>query len=412
MLLNRFDLRLVPASIFLFVLPYTHTVALRLISLLLAAIVAIQLSWRKPHAPLPCRLPLCLWIGICALSLSWSIAPTYSIGEFKNEVGYVMVAFLTFFYTTRNEAAWHLWRGIIVTSCVAISLLAIVYIVPSGNWPMRSPFFQDRNMYSTYAVLVIPLFLLILLQIGIKTFFGIFTAFAVLLALACGYLTINRTFWPALVGEIVVFFCLASNRSFTNIKSRIIGVLLLIVVCSIFVAGFITVDYVKIGPSVTDSNAIEKSMEQSLRPQIWLYAAKRIAQRPMTGYGFGLGILRKDFESRIGVQSAWHAHNVILNSALETGIPGMILLLFLFAALVREFWRLYVTPRPEIWMIGTFGLTLLVGAALKSMTDNSIIREDALLFWSLIGMSLGYAGHKLAGITESLPSPSIRKSRQ
>jgi hypothetical protein len=33
----------------------------------------------------------------------------------------------------------------------------------------------------------------------------------------------------------------------------------------------------------------------------------------------------------------------------------------------------------------------VAGVFLKNMTDDFFVRENALLFWALVGMSLGYA---------------------
>jgi O-antigen ligase len=406
--IGRADLRAVPAIVFLFILPFTHTVALRLTCLFAAALIALYGGRRVPRPPLPCKLPLLLWAGICVLSLAWSIRPGYSAGELKNEIGYVMIAFLVFFYTTGTETAWRLWRMTIITSCIVVSVLALVFVAHSDSWPMNARFFPDRNMFSTYIVLVTPLFLVTLAQDGIRPLAGTLAGLAVPLTLACGYLTLNRTMWPALVIEVIVFFWLVARKTSSGMRSRVTGALVLIVLCAIFAAAFLAVDYMKVGPGATGPDAIEKSMKQSLRPRIWSYAATRIAQRPATGYGFGREILRPDFQAHSGTPVIRHAHNMILNYALETGLPGALLLLLLFAALVRTFWMLYATAPRELWSVGAFGLTLLAGAAVKSMTDDLLIREDSLLFWSLIGMSLGYAGHKLAGITESPPSPSAR----
>ncbi|HEX5464796.1 MAG TPA: O-antigen ligase family protein [Burkholderiales bacterium] len=403
---GRADLRFVPAIVFLFILPFTHTVALRLICLFAAALVALYCGWRLPRPPLPCKLPLLLWAGICALSLAWSIHPGYSAGELKNEVGYVMIAFLAFFYTTGTEAAWRWWRTTITVSCIIVSILALTFVTRSDDWPMNARFFPDRNMFSTYVVLVTPLFLVTLAQNGIKPLIGTLAAVAVPLTLACGYLTLNRAMWPALVVEIILFFWLVSRKTPSGGRSRLTGALALAVVCAIFAAAFLAADYMKVGPGVTGPNAFEKSVKQSLRPRIWSYAAERIAQRPITGYGFGRGILHRDFQAHSGTPVIRHAHNMVLNYALEAGLPGALLLLLLFATLIRAFWVLYAAAPREVWSIGAFGLTLLAGAAVKSMTDDIIIRENSLLFWSLIGMSLGYAGHKLAGIGGSPHSPS------
>ena len=95
-LASRYSLTLWPASIFLFILPFTHSVALRLSSLAIAAAITF-ITWRtRPTPPIPFKLPLLLWAGMALLSLSWALDPAYTLGEIKNEIGYTCWLFLRF----------------------------------------------------------------------------------------------------------------------------------------------------------------------------------------------------------------------------------------------------------------------------------------------------------------------------
>jgi hypothetical protein len=110
----RYNLALWPAAIFLFILPFTHTVALRLSSLAIAAAIAF-ITWRShPTPPIPFKLPLLLWAGMALLSLSWALDPAYTLGEIKNEIGYTMLAFFTFYNLTQGEREWKLWNRVLI----------------------------------------------------------------------------------------------------------------------------------------------------------------------------------------------------------------------------------------------------------------------------------------------------------
>ncbi len=86
-----------------------------------------------------------------------------------------------------------------------------------------------------------------------------------------------------------------------------------------------------------------------------------------------------------------HAHNTFLNRALETGLAG--LAAFVYPA---GFGRHRVPARraerrPDTAAIGAAGLALVAGVIVKNLTDDFFVRQNALLFWALVGAGLGAA---------------------
>jgi len=81
---NRETLQLLPAWIFLFILPFTHTVALRLLGLFAATIFALFHFYRERRT---LHVPVWPWILFWALLpivlLRSSIDPAYSLSEVK-----------------------------------------------------------------------------------------------------------------------------------------------------------------------------------------------------------------------------------------------------------------------------------------------------------------------------------------
>ena len=128
-------------------------------------------------------------------------------------------------------------------------------------------------------------------------------------------------------------------------------------------------------------------LESDPRVKIWTYAVERVAERPWLGHGYGRGILGKDFVARFqGNILNWHGHNMLLNAAMSGGIVLVAALVALFAALAVALARGSRASAPC-----GFVLAVLVAAIVKSLTDDVLIRETSLLFWSLAGMVLGVA---------------------
>lgn len=385
------DWRLAPAGAFLFILPFSHTVALRLACLLLAAMVALQTTWRRQRPDLPCKWPLAFWAAVCILSLAWSIDPAYSRKELTNEVGYALLAFLVFFYLTRDERSWRFWKAALAAGCAAATLAAIGHLVRTPLWP-DDGLIGGRNEFSTYVTLVLPLLAVSFAQAGRRRERLAVAAIAVL-AVGSAYFTLNRMMWLAVFAEAAILGGLHSGRSAATGRRRAAWALVLLLACIAFAGAFVAASHMKSGVQEIDAQTLQATVERDLRWRIWSYGIERIGERPLLGHGYGRGILRDDFRAHFDNPFTWHAHSVILNYALEAGMLGVVALLVLAGCFVRAFWKLYRAPAREAWMVGAYGLALLLGAAVKTMTDDIVVRENALLFWSLAGMGLGYARH-------------------
>lgn len=403
----RHGLALWPAAIFLFTLPFTHSVALRLTSLAIAAAI-VFLDWRtRPAPPIPCKLPLLIWAGMALLSLSWAIDPEYTLGEIKNEVGYAMLCFFTFYGLTHGEREWRLWNRVLMAGFLAVSASAISAHLIAGKW-VTEGLHGGVGDYSTYLILILPFILLAAVRnppAGF-TFNPVWLLLPILLA--GGQLTLNRTFWPALLAVSAVFILLYRFRARPfRISRQILGVVMLLGILT--VTPFIETVKDKSATSGTNAEILTQAIQQDPRIPLWTFVAKHVSEHPFTGAGFGRGALRQTLTSHFDDYHLWHAHNLFLNYALQMGAGGLLAILLLFWALAREFWLLYRSSSREASLIGIAGLALLSGVIVKNMTDDFHVRHLALLFWAMAGISLGYGRRLLREKTPdnaNLPMPT------
>jgi len=75
--------------------------------------------------------------------------------------------------------------------------------------------------------------------------------------------------------------------------------------------------------------------------------------------------------------------------ALETGVAGLAAFVALLVALARRYRTLL--REPALAPLGMLGLALLAGFVVKNLTDDFLHRHNALVFWSLNAMLLGFA---------------------
>jgi O-antigen ligase len=87
----------------------------------------------------------------------------------------------------------------------------------------------------------------------------------------------------------------------------------------------------------------------------------------------------------------WHAHNLVLNYGISAGVPGMVAVLVLFAALAWRFWELALRGERLARLSGLAGVAMVAGVLTRNMTNDFFVGDGALLFWALAGMLFGYA---------------------
>jgi O-antigen ligase len=136
-----------------------------------------------------------------------------------------------------------------------------------------------------------------------------------------------------------------------------------------------------------------RAFDQDARLALWPEISGRIAERPLTGYGFGRGMLREALQAEFKALDLhlWHAHNLFLETLLQVGTPGLLLLFILLGAIVREGWRMARAGDDATAACGIALLGVVTGMLARNMTDFLLVRQNALLFWGVVGvlMALG-----------------------
>ena len=384
---NLPNIALLPGAAFLIALPFTHTVALRLTMLFVfAVIVVFQTTYFKlsPHL----KYALIAWAGLAMLSLLWATDPAYSFNEIKNEIGYTLLTFFAFYRATQTQRAWRLLNLALILGFVAVSISGVF-----AYW-FATPYWQKGGVhggvgdYSTYLIMIMPLIFLWTLQ---NTHWRSRTLLLLLLPLALlgGYLTLNRAFWPAFIAVLCVFWILFifPNASITSSIKLSVVVLALIVIAGLL---FTTSATVKSPVQGTRAEILAETVQQDPRLQLWKFALTQIERRPLTGAGFGRAAAKSEFFEHFDNADFWHAHNLVINYALQLGLGGILVLALVFGALVKEFWGMYRSENYHARLIGITGIALIAGTITKNITDDFFVRQHSLLFWAIVGMTMGY----------------------
>jgi O-antigen ligase len=139
-------------------------------------------------------------------------------------------------------------------------------------------------------------------------------------------------------------------------------------------------------------------LENEARLLLWPYITRKVSERPLTGHGFGRGMLRDSLQADLRQRDSgapepnlWHAHNYFLDATLQTGVAGLLLFVLLLGAVLREAWRAARVADDWIAAGGMVLVAVAAGMVVRNMTDTLLVRQNALLFWGVVGVLLAMA---------------------
>jgi O-antigen ligase len=384
------------AALFLASSLFAHDVALRLVLLAIATLLCAGVLARERgavHALPPIWWAWLLFALWAAASLIWSVEPARSQKEWQNEVVYTTLALLVCYI---GAQAKHAARAFIVVLATggALACLSALWAFASGLPMESSAGWHGGPGDHTAALLTLMPCALGLLWYGRQApwprtaLWLIALLIAVFLASALA--TQNRTVWVGFALEIVIFIVALALRRAGDRRAQL----------SLTLAGVATIVAMStivllVQRDRESSGAFTMSADPRL--SIWAKATQHIEQRPLAGYGFGRGLLRDRLPEEANHEVAWHAHNLFLDLALQTGLIGVVLFVVLLAATLRQGVRFAGDASAAAAACGMALIAVLAGTLTRNMTDMLFVRQNALLFWGVTGVLLAWGGRWRSG---------------
>ncbi|SAL20059.1 O-antigen ligase family protein [Caballeronia humi] len=412
---------LAACPLIMFVVGFAHMTALENIALgwLGVGTLAAACSLARPPAyRWPLVLPIFCWGAWSLASVSWSALPHESMHAWLDEVLYPLVSFLGFWLVGTQLERPQRIVAVHWVACVLVAVTSIIYwgkLQPPTADTFLLHYYNRVGHTSTIAVFAMPLFTGLMIErrwrwMGVS---------GVLLALFIGLATLNRFFWPAACVTLAIALFPLYRRhmvlaavTLAIIGAAAIGTLELSSRMRYAHAPppntphAITIDGEHI-PMPSFLTGIRDSMSADTRPRLWAFYGHAGEPHAWTGVGFGKSLPGQAYKSQIPPsllaaepQALTHAHNLFMNTWLETGIIGVVLELALLGALVVRFWRV----RHAVPWVSAAGIALVGGMVAKNFTDDFMWQTTALAFWCFAGLLLG-RGERLAG---RVPPPKPR----
>lgn len=326
--------------------------------------------------------PWLAFLAIGASTLLFAPLPFQSVRFWLNMVTYLCM-FSVPFFIVKNERGKKFWIKTLLYSSFLPTLMALVGLVTKWKflyvWGRLSGTFTHANILAFYVVFAVALttYALRMGIVGLKlpTRLAYWAYIAVLLAVLVT--TETRSAWMACGIFFFVYGLLKDRRILLG--GFLIGVLML---------GVPQVQSrIKDLTQGTGVRRSEKLNSAAWRIRLWQDSIPSIKKRLLVGHGLdSFQLLSKDFfelERRTGAP----AHSVYVQLLFEVGLFGLLAYLWIYARILRTFYRRMRTGVRELSHESALLIAYLAGYLVVSVSDNMLYYlAFNWYFWFFIGL--------------------------
>lgn len=378
-------------TVYLAILHVENVIALRNLALFLMLSAAACLLVRlRQRLEFPCWLPWLIYSSVALISVSYSVDPAYSLRNIQSELGYGALLLVV-------GASWSRWSPsfnnlLLVLIGVNALLELAAYSAANFGDPIvkiqQLPLFANAGVNSNFLLSIMPLMALATWWFWRKKQTALAVIAALLIATDLGALVIsyNRQSFIAVLASILCAGILTLRSRFSW---RRLGIFIGVIALVLALLGVQMARRSETGS--IDKQEAASTFATDIRWELWAFSFDKIAQKPMSGSGFGRETFGKAYPEVLALNPSmflWHAHNMVINKGVQMGIPGMLAFLLLWLSVLRELGRHLGTTETR-HAIAVAAMSLAVAVFVKNMTDDHFLRDPAFLFWLLIGMSVG-----------------------
>lgn len=376
--------------VFVFFLPIAHTETIRAFSFGIPAGIwflrmIFQRRWLAVKTPLD--LPIILFTIVTALSLITAVDFRYSVHEYLEEWLSGILLFYLVVNNLREGQMKYLLGVLLIGNMVMVSCgiydffhrggALFDYRVRAGS--LHSGFYT----FSVYLLTTIPYLLIAFFSLK-RSAARLALALLLFLNFFALYLTHTRGAWVAMA-----VLLLGVGWKFWPKKWLLISAGIAVLIVYLFAPQKILLHHTGISPPGAPNDFIETSQA---RWELIKFSLEKIRENPfqMIGYGRGSFVKKyRDFYLQYKGAQLWHAHNVFLDVALQTGVQGLVLFFFLLYRILKFS---YVSaaaenfPLRKLYFLSSF--VMVISFFVVNLFDDCFIDDSALLFWFLVGAAV------------------------
>jgi heptosyltransferase-3/putative inorganic carbon (HCO3(-)) transporter len=360
-------------------------------ALLLIALIAAGREGLAVWTRTPIDLPLLLFIGWVLITVPFAIDPAYSLSEWRKLVAQVLVFYWAVLVLRSHGGARWITHGIGVAvslGTLAVAGYALVdFVAQGGSWQdrvvrARAPS-SSYQWLATYMVMTAPI-LVAMAVVAWPKWARISYWATVGLALLAEALSYTRAGWLGLVAQAVAWGLLVRRpRLALWAAGGSLAALLLFL-------GAVRLGYQQ---GTADPWTLEA------RVAVWQLGLTAIADHPLVGIGYGDYTFMKRFGDHPETAKAKGLHNTFLMVAMGSGLPALILLVWVLGqgvkTLVSQAWQ--TSDRERKALLIAIAL-MIIGFAVRNLFDHMLAGSIAALFWILLALGIVLATPVHSGI--------------
>ena len=321
---------------------------------------------------------IALWtlVALAVISTAWSVDPELSLRRSLALVGTTIVGY--FFATSLDLRG----QVRVLASIMSVSafvnfglglLLPIVGRDEFGNWTgMLTQKNELGRMMALTAILAI------VTTAGSSKATRLYFRFVFAIAVVTLVLTNSATSMVALATLLFLYWLL---RSAVLPSSTFVAITSLALCTSVLASTWLLYNFEQA------TSALGRDTSLTGRTELWQLSLRMVEAQPVLGYGYngfwlGLSGPSQAIQSRLHF-FAVHAHNGFIDLALELGLIGLALYIFvLVVALTRAFWLQIAAPRAE----NAWPFLLLAFVTLINFTENVIMTRNSILWVAFVAV--------------------------
>lgn len=403
-------------------LPIGHLTGLR--NTVTTGVVVGTLLWlgRDAWRGLPARALAVALLAWCAASIAWSAAPQVSFGKWRVDLLLPLLAYAAAFGYVRRSGRIDAIAGGTLTGIAGLALLCVPALLPDSlaalvgrsvrsesfatilhPMPVWFPGVGDASMAAALASVGAVLSGRAMTHVSRRMLIVAGLVFALLIVLILTAIN-NRNATITIPLTVLVAVWLDRRRGSplpaaparrSPSRRIVVGCLVVVVL-----AGSLALlesgarhRMLQMGvPVADDQSGLVLLTERDTRPMIWNYYARLALLHPWVGVGFGRTVPGLTYRTQDDTQLASieanayaHAHNLLLNWWLQTGVVGMALLLALLGTIVLRMGRSMGAAGTSVRAGASTVVALVITMLLRNMTDDFLIFGMATMFWVLVG---------------------------
>ena len=375
LLTDAIDMRLAATTAALFlVVCLSHVTALRNILAFAAAVWAGMCLVRLRLVP-PLALPMSVWFLVGTASAVWSATGVDTVKAAFYDIVFPAGAFYAAYLASQRRASYRLLAASVIGGSVLLAAL-------SATTGVLAHYYPGEGKTSTLCIYALPFALILAGEHSYRARVLGYSGIACILLL--GIATDNRMFWLS-AAIVLASFWIWQWRYFTPLRR-------LLVVAALAVAAALAFAMVL---RLTGAGHEPLSvLAKDNRPLAWQEWGKIAAQAPLLGYGLGLKNLKELGAANLPAEfvrdnpeMGFHAHSILLDIVLQTGLVGLLVYAWLLGSLAREAWRARATSHCIALSAALIGL--IAGMLAKNFADDFMHYGPVIAFWGYAGVLVG-----------------------